>query len=206
MFTVQDFVAKYKNYTDEELYGLNSTISDYSDEAREALEIVLQKKGGLETIVKALQSKKIITDEIRRITKETIELGGKGTNVEFLKTLIKSNILPEEQVHTIIDLKFAEIEAAEKDRRITPKTILGSVIGSVIASVIGGILWGLQLIYSHRIFFILGLGLILLCYGIIKLTTRQSKENTAVFIATLIAVLLSLAIGGLLYKSIGYRG
>ena len=205
MLTVQDFIAKYETYTDEELFQINATISDYSEEAKNALEAVLKKRGGLETITKGLEDKAFIAKETTRVEKEVTKLSGKGTNADFLKTLIKSDILPEEQVHDIIDTKFAEVEAEEEDMKIKPRTVFGSIIGCGIASVVGGILWGLEMIYSNRIFYILVFGLAVLCYGIIKFLTKQSK-NDLVIIATVIAVILALGIGRILYNIIGYQG
>ena len=37
MLSVQDLVDKYTNYIDEELYEINSSISDYSEQAKRDL-------------------------------------------------------------------------------------------------------------------------------------------------------------------------
>jgi len=92
-----------------------------------------------------------------------------------------------------------------EDKKIKPRTVIGSIIGCIVAGLIGGTLWGLQMIYSGRIFYILLIGLVLLCYGIIKISTKQTKKNTVVLIATVISVVLSLLIGQLLYDIIGYQ-
>jgi len=205
MLSVEDFIDKYEQYSDEELFEVNSNIENYSPEAKEALDFVLAKKGGLEKIQHVLGEKKKINDEIIRIKRETSKLSSKETNAEFIKTLITSDILPKDQVNYIIDEKFGEFEARLKDTTINSKTIVHAAIGTAIASVSGGILWSLQMIYSKRIFIILILGLVLLCYGIIKFTTKKSKENKVVFIATIVSFILSILIGSLIFEIIGFQ-
>ena len=65
--------------------------------------------------------------------------------------------------------------------------------------------WGLQMIYSKRMFYIFFVGLALLSYYLIKALTKQTKNNSFVFIATIISVILALFIGQLLYEIVGYR-
>lgn len=205
MLSVADFISKYEKYTDEELYDVHINIDGYSTEAKQALAKVLESKGGLEPILKRLEEKQIIENEIKRITKETEELGSQGIDSSFIKTTTSSKILSAEKVKELIDNKYIEVEQELEDKKIKPRTIVGSIIGGGIASLVGGILWGEQLIYSHRAFYILGIGLALLCYGIIKFVTKQSKNNTVVFVATVISFLCALIIGQLLYEAIGYR-
>lgn len=79
-------------------------------------------------------------------------------------------------------------------------------VGATVGAIVGGILWGLQMIYSNAIFAMIFIGLILLCYGIVKISTKQSYKNTVVLIATIISIVLAILIGQLLYEVIGYRG
>ncbi len=47
MLTTKDFIDKYEAYSDNELYLIYKNVSNYSDEANKALNIVIDKKGGL---------------------------------------------------------------------------------------------------------------------------------------------------------------
>lgn len=85
MFSVNDFILKYENYSDEELLDIHENIEGYSKEAKEALEIIIHKKGGLEQIVKRLGEKQIVTNEINRIANEAHELGKHGVDADFIK-------------------------------------------------------------------------------------------------------------------------
>jgi hypothetical protein len=126
-------------------------------------------------------------------------------DASFIKKMTSSNILSPEKVHEIIDNEYSVVQLVLEDKKIKPRTVFGSIIGGLIASLIGGVLWGLQIIYSKRIYYILLFGLVLLCYGIIKVSTRQSKKNSVVLITTIISVILSLIFGQLLYEIIGYK-
>jgi hypothetical protein len=48
MLSVEDFVSKYEEYTDEELFEVYENISTYSKQAQDALSIVISSKGGQE--------------------------------------------------------------------------------------------------------------------------------------------------------------
>lgn len=205
MLSIPDFVLKYETYTDEELYEIYRTQDGYSNEAQEALKIVLEKKGGAEALLKRIEEQRIVEKEIQRIKKETAQLGTNGVDASFIKKTTTSTILSANQVSEIVDSKLEEVNLELEDKKIKPRTIVGSIIGGAIASVVGGVLWGVQIIYVHRIFYIFGFGLALLCYGIIKGATKQSKNNTVVLIATVISILLALLIGQLMFEVFGFR-
>ena len=205
MFTVDDFVLKYEKYTDEELLNIHSNILGYSNEAQIAFDRVINNKGGLEIILKRVESKAILENEEKRIAKDSLDFGRQGIDASFTKTVTSSTILSEERVKEIIDSKYVEVEAEIEDKKIKPRTIIGSIIGGGIASIIGGVFWGLQMIYSKRIFTIFFVGLVLLSYYLIKALTKQTKNNSFVLIATIISVILALLIGQLLYEIVGYR-
>jgi hypothetical protein len=205
MFSVEDFVLKYGKYTDEEILNVHSNISDYSNEAKIALDKVINGRGGLDSLLKKAESKSILLNEEKRIAKETEYFGKQGIDASFINTVTSSAILSEEKVKEIIDRKYAEVEAEMDNTKIKPRTIVGSIIGGGIASIIGGALWGLQMIYSKRIFYIFFGGLVLLSYYVIKASTNQNEKNNFVFIATIISVIVALLIGQFLYEIFGYQ-
>ena len=206
MLSKEELITKYQQYSDNELLEVYSNRDGYSKDANEAIDIVLESKGGLDAIKKNLLEKKVISDEINRIKRETEKLCSKETNAEFIKSLVSSSILPKEKVSEIVDSKYSEFEAHLKDTKIDSKTIVKAAVGGTIASLVGGAFWGLQLIYSNRIFIILVVGLALLCYGIVKLVVKKSKENKVVVIASLISFMLAILLGTLIFQIVGYQG
>jgi len=202
MFDAETLKVKYDKYTDEELIELHSAINDYSEEAKEAFDFIVAKKGGLEELQSRIKSKQIIKKEIERVRNEVTKAYMPGGNI-LLRETITSGIMSAEELEKIINERRNELVLEEKDKQITSRTVIGSVIGGLVASVVGGILWGLLMIQTHRIFYIFILGLAILCYGIIKLLTKQSRQNKMVGISTVASVLLALLIGQLIFEVFG---
>jgi hypothetical protein len=200
MLSTNDLILQYEEYTDEQLYHVHSNPGDYSPEAQEALQIVIDKKGGLDKLTHRVKNRNQITNEINRIGAETAQMLRKDIDIDFIRTMMTSPILPAEKVQVIIDNVFAEVDKEKEDKKIKPRTIFGGLLATILATAIGSIYWTVitRLMPPTIPLIILALlviGLVLICYGIIKAITRQSKQNVVVFIASAISVVLSLVIG-----------
>ncbi len=205
MFSVKDLVVKYDAYTDEQVFDVYASIDTYSNEAKEALNIVIAKRGGLEKLIEREKERNARSKEIERIKLEVTRLSTSDTDDSFLKKIVTSNILSNEEVNEIVHNTLKVASQEKEDKEIKPRTVWGSIIGGGIASLVGGSLWGLQLIYSKKVFVILLIGLVLLCYGIIKFSTRQSNKNVVVLITTIVSVLMAIIIGQFIYEIVGYQ-
>lgn len=203
MLSISELTAKYENYSEEELFEIHEEVDSYSLEAKQAFNIVVEQRGGLDRLLKSISNKILINKEIQRISEETMQLGTKGVDASFIKTVTKSDVLSVEQVKEIINNKYIEVEAEIKDKTVDSRTIATSVIGGIIASLVGGGLFGVILLESNKIPIFLIVLVLLVCYGIIVLTTGKSKKNTAVFITTVISFCLSLLIAQLIYQIVG---
>ncbi|MBV4356319.1 phosphatase PAP2 family protein [Pinibacter aurantiacus] len=202
MFDAETLKVKYDKYTDEELFELHSAINDYSEEAKEAFDFIVAKKGGLEELQSRIKSKQIIKKEIERVRNEVTKAYVPGGEI-LLRETITSDILNSEELEQAIDVRQDELTREEIDKKITSRTVIGSVIGGLAASTVSGTLWGIFLIQTHRILFVMIFGIAALCYGIIKLSTRQSKQNKMVVISTAVSVALALLIGWLIFGAFG---
>jgi hypothetical protein len=205
MFTVEDFLSQYEPYSDQELMGIYSNPEDYSPEAVTAAQTLIDKRGGLEATLKRVRQNQDINDEISRISLEAKALAAKGVDPAFIRqTAMPSKLLSEQQVGEILQTALAEYQVEAEDRAIKPRTVYGSLFGGILASVIGSVLWGGQLILAGgyidlKITLLLIAGLYFVCYGLIRIATKQSKRNRAVLISTIAAVLISLAVGQALF-------
>lgn len=54
MLTVEDYIKKYKDYNDKEIYELYETLDNYSEDEKRALYKVIEERGGLDTILNNL--------------------------------------------------------------------------------------------------------------------------------------------------------
>lgn len=205
MITKEELIKKYTSFSDKELFAVYTNISTYSEQAKEAFEIVINQKGGLENFLERKKRSEEETTERHWIKNKVSKLYIEHADKDFIKEQIKSDVLNYNEVTEIIEEAFDKLEKAKADKAVTPKTIYGSIWGGILASIIGGIYWGLQLIFLDWIFGILVFGLGLICYAIVAFATKQSKENTVVLITTAISFSLSLLVGQFLLMVFGYH-
>jgi len=91
------------------------------------------------------------------------------------------------------------------DRKIRPRTVIGSILGIVIASLIGSFVCGLLLHWAPErlpliVIVLLFGGLFMGCGLVIKLCAGQSHKNKIVIGATIIALVLSLGLSGPMFQ------
>lgn len=193
-------MTHYKKYSDEDVLEAYNTNMDYSGKIEGDLAEEILNRGGIETLKSTIKTKNQFPDEINRISKEVRILYSEGRSFEEIKNSITSDILPTDLAGEVIRKQIANTIAEIKDKSITSRTIIGSIIGTLIASVVCGIIWGLSIIYSGKMYFILIPGLVFISYIILRLITKQSRNNTLVFIATFLSTFLAIIFGIVLYK------
>lgn len=206
MLTTEDFIAKYQVCTDSELYSIHNDAVNYSEEARTALNIVIDKKGGLDALLKRLEEEVAIEKEKRRIANEAVKFGLEGVGASFLKNTSQSSILSKEEVDEIIDTYTAKSAALVEDEKVNADTITKSFVGGGLASILGGAFASLQFIYFGATSFLMVTGVALICYFTVKLVTKKSYNNTAVLIASFIAFIVSYLLAYGAYQILGYWG
>lgn len=203
MLTVQDFTTQYEKLSDVELYRIHLSADDYSDEAKEALAVVIRQRGGLEKLTREMKRQEVLSRERYRIEQEVKKLAEGDTPLDFLRNIISSEILPQNEVAALVEKTHEEVRLNNEDQRVKPRTVMGSILGGAIASVVGGGLWGLLMVQTHRIIYFFVAGLALLSYGLIRFFTKQSKENIVVLVATLLSVAGALLIGQVIFEYFG---
>ncbi len=206
MLTLQDFETKYESYSDEELFSLIKNKDDYSEVAQEALDNVLAKKGGIDTILNRLEAKAVIEEEKKKLTKEITLLSRNGVDASFIKKTTESSILSSTQLDDLIETNVLKAEAQVEDLKVNADTVSKSVIGFGLASFIGGAYASLQYLYLGATSILLIIGLALICYATVKLVTKKSYNNTAVFVASILAFLFSNIIGYVALRIFGFLG
>ncbi|MEP7237752.1 MAG: hypothetical protein ABI685_07805 [Ferruginibacter sp.] len=206
MFTIQDFTAKYETYSDEELYIINRDVHNYSEEAGKALQVVIEKKGGMEALIKRLEAKAIIENEKIRIANEAAKLGEGGVDASFIKNTTTSSILSKEELNDIIETNVAKAEATVKDKKVDGDTIVKSLLGCGLATLTGGILASLQFVYFGATSNLMVIGTGLVCYATVKLVTKKSYYNTAVLLSSFAAFIFSYLLGMAALAIFGYLG
>ena len=203
---LEEIVERYQKYSDKELLDVYLKIDEYSDEGKEALQLVLKSKGGIDNVKDRITKQLEIDSEVERIKEEIKELLIQGRNTKHIEANITTNYITKTHLDEIIKEISAELELEKSDKQIKPRTIIGSVIGGFIGGTIGGIIWGVQMVHSNHIFLILGIGLVMLSYAFVRLFTQQSKKNKIVLVMTAVSVIYALILGQLIFDTFGYVG
>ncbi len=201
MLTLNDFITRYQQYSDEELMEVYNQINNYSPEAKEAFDYVINKKGGLQRLLYSAEKQKERDLEIQRIAKETIQLTESGVDGDFIRKTTNSALLSTDEINTIIETKQLQSAVEIENKKITARTVAGSIIGGGLSSLIFGTLFGVIMIYSNYIFYIFVIGLALCCYYSIRLATKQSLKNMLVLFATALSLLLAFLIAQFVYSN-----
>ncbi|GGB03772.1 hypothetical protein [Puia dinghuensis] len=199
MLTKQDFILRYEALSDFELYGIYIQKFDYSPEAQEAVIHVIGERGGAEQVLARVKEEDNRVAEATRIASMTAMMSHKEFDDELIQKKMSSTVLSPEEVRGIVDQTLAQTAVEKQDRSIGTRTVIGSLLAIPIAGVAGSILFGLQLSYAPtidlKIILILYFGVLLICYGIVRLFTRQSKRNRVVILATALSFVLAFLIG-----------
>lgn len=206
MLKLEDFIAKYEAYTDEELYIIQKDIANYNEDAGKALNIVIDKKGGFERLIKRLEEKAIVENERSRIAYEATKFGLAGIDASFLKNTSSSSILSKEEVSQIIEINTSKAAACVADKKVDADTVVKTLIGLGLASILGGAFASLQYIYFGATSVLMVIGTALICYGTVKFISKKSYNNTAVLLASFVSFILSYLFAYGAYLIVGYRG
>jgi len=108
MLLAKDFIAEYEKFTDEELVNIHSIIDSYGKEAQKALAVVLNNKGGIEAILGRVKEKERIATEVERISNAVKAQKADTIDPQFIKKMVASSFLPEQQVRDIIENRYVE--------------------------------------------------------------------------------------------------
>lgn len=203
---LDELIERYSKYSDSELMNVYLNSNGYTEDAKKALEIVVEERGGFSSLKERYYKLVEKEEEKQRVYDKINQLYKKGNTKNDINSIIHSEILSTEEIQEITDLVSSRIEAEKKDVEIKTSTYIGSILGGILGGTIGGILWGLQLIYSGHIFYLFAVGLVIISYGFIKFFTKQSKNNIVVLILTVISVFYALILGFYIYQIFGYRG
>ena len=203
---LDELIERYSKYSDSELMSVYLNTNGYTEDAKKALEIVVEERGGFSSVKERYYKLVEKEEEKQRVYNEINQLYKKGNTKNDINSIIHSEILSIEEIQEITDSVSSRIEAEKKDVEIKISTYIGSILGGFIGGTIGGILWGLQLIYSGHIFYLFAVGLGIISYGFIKFFTKQSKNNIVVVILTVASVFYAFILGFYIYELFGYRG
>lgn len=189
----------YKNYSNKDLEEAYLTMMDYSGKASDELLLEIDTRGGIDTFLSSLEFNKINNKEIQRIKLEVYAMSNDYSDLAFIKQFIKSDKLDSNELNQLIDSAFKEHQAILKDRTINQNTIYGSLAGMLLGIIISLIFYILIINLLGRFIYYPIIAVYFICYRIIKLITKQTRDNTFVFLCSLAGTIITLLCLFLLY-------
>lgn len=203
MMTKESFQQQYEAMSDAELYQMHTNIQDYTEEARDALAIVIEQRGGMEAIVSNWEAGQLIRKEKHRIRQEVSKLYTPDAGAEFYSKLIVSEKLSDNEMIHLINDHISVLNTHQENITVKPRTVYGSLFGGLLSIIVGGSMWGIFLIETHRMFVFLAIAVVLICYFIIRFFTRQDQKNKVVLLATVVSSVLAFLFGQFLFEIFG---
>lgn len=181
----------YSNYSDDELIEAYTTMIAYSGEPTIHMQMEIDERGGIDNFKRKINLNQTRAKEQNRIYKEVYRLVSNETNYEFVRKFISSDIFSESELDEIVQRKFSQISTSKQNLSITSRTIWGCIIGMVCGSIASSIVSVFLIQYSLPLT-LLVIITYLICYGIIWLITKQTRNNILVFVTAFLATVISL--------------
>ncbi|UTX46648.1 hypothetical protein [Chryseobacterium sp. MA9] len=133
---LNELIERYSQYSDVELMEVYSSKDRYTDDAKQALDIVIGKKGGIQALT--IRYDKIVGKELEqsKIKNDAAKLCLNGITKNDIRHALTSEILALDEIQQIIEATSTEIEATKRDLEIKPSTIIGGILGGIIGELL----------------------------------------------------------------------
>lgn len=119
MVSKQYLIKKYSKYSDSELLEVSSNIEDFTDEAKEALQIVIDSRGGVKSFNERIRIQTETEDEIERLKSEISNLCYTGMEPGEITGTIKSEYLSQNELVELVKTETEGFKKSEADKNIT---------------------------------------------------------------------------------------
>lgn len=206
MSTIKDLISLYRNYSDYELIQMCLSEEDYTEVAINALNIVIDEKGGFDSLVDRVEKQCEVDMESVGLREEIFLLLREGKSESSLHILLSARHLSNEQLSDLIREEAQSFNNLKTEQKIRPRTIIGGVFGGLFGSSLASLIWGLQLIYARQFVWFLAIIVFVITYVPIRLLTNQNYKNLLVLLLTLLFGCFAFYLGNILYDFAGYQG
>ena len=186
MLTENNFFLKFEKYNAQELIKIKNNQADYSREAINALNKLIDLRGGIIKISDEAEEIKKTQIETVRILLETEKQYHQKKDIETIKKSIQSNIINKGKVDEIIISEFTRLETQKDNFDLNPKSVLNLIAGILISSFIGACLFCFFMICSENLFFLITFAMIFISYFNLKFFTELKKINGILILATIV--------------------
>ncbi|WP_449400869.1 hypothetical protein [Chryseobacterium wanjuense] len=108
---LNELIDRYSQYSDSELMEVYLNKKRYTEDARKALEIVIEKKGGIQSLNNRYDEIVKKENEKSRVNKKASKLYRKGMTQNDIRSHLHSEILSTEDIKSITEAVSSQLEA-----------------------------------------------------------------------------------------------
>ncbi|MBC7865281.1 MAG: hypothetical protein IAF38_20060 [Bacteroidia bacterium] len=209
MFTKEELIEKYKDFSTEKLVKIASSSESYTAEAIEAANELIDQKGGREALQAEIEENKkaeklkiLIPNETKSIFRKVKELYKSGLSEEEIQNQINAEVLGIEKTKEIVTVAISRLNRKRENQRITNKTIGGCVIGGLAGFLLNTFLFCNGFQTFNKVPNLIYGAFVLINYAIIYLITRQSFKNVLILIVCLSMAAASMIAGIFVWRYI----
>lgn len=184
----------YKNFTEEELLIAYNELLDNSGKINRDMQEIINERGYDEKFFEKANHRKLVVKEKGRIAFEINQLIDQGLSIEDIEPKISSDILENDELSYFILEKYLILTSHKENSKVDDETIRLSIVGLFVATLAGSIFLFLAILFLQAIAPFLLVPTYIVCYLVIKLITRKTRSNLAVFISTFLATIFSALI------------
>jgi hypothetical protein len=184
----------YSKFSEQDLIESYNNQIDYQGKVTPELLGEIISRGPIEDFQAKIENQKTILAERNRIIREIHQHYLNKSSKQECFSLINSELLTKKEIQILVDAKYAHIHQSIENLTVDSDTILNSIAGIIISSVISSFTITLLIytINSLIVFhFFLLIPAYIINYFIIRLITKKTRDNLAVFIATFLATVLN---------------
>lgn len=184
----------YSKFSDQDLIESYKNQIDYQGKASREIIEEIDSRGSLDDFQNTIKNQQLILDERNRIIREIHQNYMDKRTLNECFSLIKSDLIPEKDIHALIVTKYAHIHQNIENLKVDSQTWLYSLTGAFVSSIISTIAIS-AILYQFIFLSVFSFGLLIpaymINYWIIRLITGKTRDNLAVFIASFLATVLN---------------
>lgn len=193
----------YSTKTNTELIKMYNSAHDYSKEAVVAINLEINKRGGLDLLNNEFEQLVEKENEKQKCYEFILHSLIEGKQKHEIRSEIQLKKINEEEFYSIYTECKQEYDDLEKNKKITAKSLLGGIFGGLIGSGIGGFVWGMIMVKTNRMFYAVGVALVLISYLLVWAFSGKDKRNSGTIIITIVSALIAFVIGQVIFEIYG---
>jgi len=198
----QRFRNEVVGYDDRRLADALRNPGGFTEEARCIFEEEADRRGGITAVLERADTESAREFLLVSATKWIDQQLRAGRSSEQVLAGLKERKVEGPDVVRLVGERRAAHERQVYEEADEPGLIARLVVGSLIAGALGSVYIDFLIIGRDQLFHIFGVGLIMMCFGIVRAFSR-GKKTTSVYVATVGALFLAGLGATLLYDS-GY--